>query len=69
MVAPQRRASVYGLFTAGYGFFWFLGSAAIGILYELSLYAAIAFCVACELLAVPVFFVVWRQYGSIGKAG
>jgi len=32
MVAPQRRASAYGLFTAGYGIFWFLGSAAIGIL-------------------------------------
>lgn len=33
MVPSQRRASAFGLFTAGYGIFWFLGSAAIGILY------------------------------------
>ena len=31
MVAVQRRASAFGLFTAGYGVFWFLGSAVIGI--------------------------------------
>src|SRR5205823_12085185 len=30
MVPIQRRASAYGLFTAGYGIAWFLGSAAIG---------------------------------------
>ena len=34
MVRPERRASAFGLFTAGYGVFWFLGSAAIGILYD-----------------------------------
>ncbi len=30
MVPVDRRASAFGLFTAGYGVFWFLGSAAIG---------------------------------------
>ncbi len=34
MVAPQRRASASGLFTAGYGLSWFLDSAAIGFLYS-----------------------------------
>jgi len=43
--------------TAGYGVFWFLGSTAIGLLYERSLGATIAFCVAMELAAVPVFAV------------
>jgi len=64
MVPPQRRASAYGLFTAGYGLFWFLGSAAIGFLYDRSLAAAVAFCVALELAAVPVFLVVSRRYGA-----
>jgi len=67
MVPSTRRASAYGLFTAGYGVFWFLGSAAIGILYDLSLNATIAFCVALELAAVPVFLVVRKQYGTFKR--
>lgn len=58
MVSPKRRASAYGLFTAGYGLFWFLGSVAIGILYDRSLNAAVAFCVFAELLAVPILAIV-----------
>lgn len=60
MVPVQRRASAFGLFTAGYGVFWFLGSAAIGILYDASLTATIVFCVASQLAAVPIFIVVGR---------
>lgn len=60
MVPVGRRASVFGLFTAGYGLFWFLGSAAIGFLYDLSPSAAVTFCVAAELAAVPVFLWVTR---------
>jgi predicted MFS family arabinose efflux permease len=55
MVAPERRASAFGLFTAGYGIAWFLGSAAIGLLYDRSVYAAVVFCVVAELAAVPLF--------------
>lgn len=62
MVPADRRASAFGLFTAGYGLFWFLGSAAIGALYDLSLPATIAFCVAAELMAVPIFVWVGRRH-------
>lgn len=62
MVPPNRRASAYGLFTAGYGVFWFIGSALIGILYDRSITATVVFCVVLELAAVPIFFVVRRQY-------
>jgi MFS family permease len=55
MVPAQRRASAFGLFTAGYGIFWFIGSAAIGILYDISLPAVIAFCIITQVAAVPVF--------------
>ncbi len=62
MVRPQRRASAFGLFTAGYGVFWFLGSAAIGILYDHSVHGAVAFCVLAEIAAVPVFVWVGLHY-------
>jgi hypothetical protein len=55
MVPAAGRASAFGLFTAGYGAFWFLGSAAIGILYDLSLPAVIAFCIVSQIAAVPFF--------------
>ena len=64
MVPQQRRASAYGLFTAGYGIAWFLGSAAIGLLYATSVPAVIALSVALEFAAVPIFLVV-RQQGSL----
>jgi predicted MFS family arabinose efflux permease len=60
MVSSERRASAFGLFTAGYGISWFLGSAIIGILYDISLAATIVFCIVCQLAAVPIFVAVGR---------
>jgi hypothetical protein len=62
MVPAERRASAFGLFTAGYGVFWFLGSAVIGILYDVSLPTTVAFCVLAEFAAVPIFIRVGRRY-------
>ena len=67
LVPTHRRASAFGLFTAGYGLFWFLGSAAIGILYDRSLTLTIAFCVAAGLIAVPIFVWVGRWYPKHGS--
>ena len=61
MVPANRRATAYGLFTGSYGVFWFLGSAAIGILYEHSINTVIAFSLAAELAAIPFFIVVARK--------
>ena len=61
MVPQERRASAYGLFTAGYGIFWFLGSAAIGFLYNVSLPVLVIFSVALQLAAVPWFVIVARH--------
>lgn len=61
MVPTQRRASAYGLFTTGYGVFWFLGSALMGLLYGISLPALIVFSVIAELAAIPLFLLVRRQ--------
>lgn len=55
MVPPQRRPSAYGLFTAGYGVAWFLGSAVMGMLYDISITGVVVFCVLLELAAIPIF--------------
>jgi len=61
MVPAHRRASAFGLFTACYGIFWFLGSTAIGFLYDRSIPATIVFCVATQLAALPIFLWVGRR--------
>lgn len=61
MVPRQRRASAYGLFTAGYGFAWFLGSAAMGFLYDQSPTAVVVLSLALEGAAIPVFVHVARK--------
>jgi MFS family permease len=61
MVPKERRASAYGLFTAGYGVSWFAGSAAVGLLYGVSVPAVVAFCLLCELAALPVLLAVGRR--------
>lgn len=61
MVPRERRPSAYGLFTAAYGIFWFVGSAAIGVLYDVSVQAAVVFCMATGVAALPFFFAVRRR--------
>jgi predicted MFS family arabinose efflux permease len=61
MVAPDRRASAYGLFTGVYGTAWVLGSVAIGVLYGSSLGAVTAFAVAAQLTAIPFIVIVRRR--------
>jgi len=61
MVPRDRRASAYGLFTAGYGLAWFVGSAAVGLLYAVSIPLIVALSVLLELAAIPIFFIVMRR--------
>jgi len=61
MVPVERRPSAYGLFTGAYGLFWFAGSAIIGLLYDHSVPAAIAFCVVAEFSAIPILYVVQKR--------
>ena len=55
MVPQQRRPSAYGIFTAGYGIFWFIGSVVLGILYDVWIPAVVILSVVLQLIAVPVF--------------
>ena len=61
MVPRDRRATGYGIFNTGFGLFWFLGSALMGILYDVFLGALIAFSLIMQLMAIPVFLRVSRE--------
>ncbi len=61
MVPQQRRPSAYGIFTAGYGVFWFIGSVIIGKLYDVSVSGLIVFSVAAQLCAIPFFLNVQKD--------
>jgi MFS family permease len=71
MVPIKRRPTAYGIFTGCYGVFWFLGSALIGFLYDISLAAVIGFCVVAEAAGIVFFAFVKRQVGleNLGGAG
>lgn len=61
-LAPaERRAAAYGVFHAGFGASWFLGSAAIGMLYGISRTAAAAFSVMAQLAAAGLFLLAARR--------
>jgi len=61
LVAPDRRASAYGLFTGIYGTGWLLGSVAIEALFSVSLGAVTVFAVACQVAALPFLFAARRR--------
>ncbi len=65
MVPKERRGTGFGLFHAGFGIFWLLGSALLGYLYDISLMALIAFSVIAQLSAIPLFFLVSRRLARL----
>ncbi len=55
-VLPEgKRNFAFGLFYAGYGVGWLVGSIVTGVLYENSRVALIAFAVLVQLASVPIF--------------
>ncbi|MFZ2636664.1 MAG: MFS transporter [Rectinemataceae bacterium] len=56
MVPKEKRGTAFGIFNAGFGAFWFLGSWLMGILYDKSLVALVVFSLLAQLAALPFFF-------------
>jgi predicted MFS family arabinose efflux permease len=54
MVEANRRSTAFGVFDADFGIAWFVGSAAMGLLYDRSIVALVAFSVVTQLAALPV---------------
>ncbi len=61
-VLPEgKRNLAFGLFYAGYGVGWLIGSIATGLLYEHSPVALVIFAVVSQLISLPLFVVAERQ--------
>jgi MFS family permease len=60
-LAPINRLGfAFGIFNTVYGLFWFGGSALMGVLYDISLPALIAFSVGAQLSAIPILLTAKR---------
>jgi len=64
LIHRDRRGTGYGVFNAGFGFAWFVGSALMGLLYEQSLWAVAAFSVVFQLLSLPFIYSVQKRMGK-----
>ena len=61
MVPGKRLGPAYGLFGAVVGVAWFLGSAVLGALYDVSIVACAGVAAAAQLLAVPPLVIAARR--------
>lgn len=61
MAPKASRATAYGLFECSFGIFWFLGSWALGALYDVSIPAMAAVSVLAQLAAVPLYILAMRE--------
>lgn len=64
VVPAERRGTAFGVFDAGYGIAWFIGSAIMGLLYEKSIPGLIAFSLGLQMLALPVLSFAKKQRHS-----
>ena len=55
VVSAARRSTAFGVFDTAFGIAWFLGSAALGFLYDRSIVSVIVVSVVLQLLALPFF--------------
>ena len=63
MVPMNRRGTAYGVFNTGYGIFWFLGSAVMGVLYDISIPFLIVFSMVMQLASIPLFLLLRIEPG------
>ena len=57
LTSPKKRGAAYGILYLGFGLFWFLGSSAIGFLYDRSLTGAVAFSLAMQWSGALLFLI------------
>jgi MFS family permease len=62
LVPVNKRGTAYGIFNTGYGLFWFLGSALMGLLYDRSLLALVIFSTALQLAAIPLLVLTRKKF-------
>lgn len=55
LVPPNKRGSAYGVMNFVFGGFWALGSAVIGVLYDISLSWVVVVSMVAQLSSIPLF--------------
>jgi predicted MFS family arabinose efflux permease len=60
-VHAEKRSTAFGIFDTGFGIAWFIGSAAMGLLYDNSIAALVVFSVLLQFTALPVLFFAKQQ--------
>jgi predicted MFS family arabinose efflux permease len=63
MIPSTRRSTGFGVFDTAFGIAWFLGSAAMGLMYSRSIPSLIVFSVVLQLLSLPVFALAGKKRG------
>lgn len=61
LVPQNRRGLGYGIYSSMFGILWFLGSAATGVLYVISIPLMIVASVSVQFVAVFIFIYIQRQ--------
>ena len=56
LIAAGRRTTAFGLFDAGFGAAWLVGSVAFGLLYGKSVLLLVLISVLGKLVSLPIFF-------------
>jgi len=65
-IVPQsKRGTAFGTFNAIYGIFWFIGSASMGFLYDVSISTMIAFSVISQIIGLIIIILLSAKI--IGK--
>lgn len=60
MISKNKRASAYGIFNMSYGISWFIGSVAMGFIYDYSIILLVIFIGSLQLLSLPWFLYLAR---------
>ncbi len=58
----RKRGTGYGIFNMGSGLAFFLGSTAMGFLYNFNILWVIIFCAVLEVLSIPVFLLMRKEF-------
>ncbi|MGC8852619.1 MAG: MFS transporter [Hydrogenobacter sp.] len=68
LTPPETRGKAFGIFHFFYGFSWFLGSAIMGYLYQVSFKYLIAFSVTFQLLSLVPIFILSKSFSAKSKS-
>lgn len=67
MVNMNKRGFAYGVFNTAYGIFWFIGSALMGILYDISITYLVLFSVIIQFASIPLLILAKRRLVHNGQ--